>query len=30
MQHQQDILRDATWRSPAFIGPDDAVFDGLD
>ncbi len=23
-------LRDATWRSPAFIGPDDAVFDGLD
>jgi len=23
-------LRDATWRSPAFVGPDDAQFDGLD
>ena len=23
-------LRDVTWRSPAFVGPDDAGFDGLD
>ena len=23
-------LRDVTWRSPAFVGPDDAVFDTLD
>jgi hypothetical protein len=23
-------MRDASWRSPAHIGPDDADFDGLD
>jgi aspartate carbamoyltransferase catalytic subunit len=23
-------MRDASWRSPSLVGPDDAVFDGLD
>jgi aspartate carbamoyltransferase catalytic subunit len=26
----QHSLRDATWRSPAYLGPDDATFHGLD
>jgi aspartate carbamoyltransferase catalytic subunit len=26
----QHSMRDANWRSPAYLGPDDASFDGLD
>ena len=26
----QHSMRDASWRSPAHVGPDDAAFDGLD
>ena len=26
----QHSMRDATWRHPAYLGPDDAVFDGID
>lgn len=26
----QHSMRDATWKSPAYIGPDDAVFHGID
>lgn len=26
----QHSMRDATWRSPSHVGPDDALFDGLD
>ncbi|RKP51952.1 aspartate carbamoyltransferase [Pararobbsia silviterrae] len=26
----QHSMRDATWRHPAFLGPDDAIFDGID
>jgi aspartate carbamoyltransferase catalytic subunit len=26
----QHSMRDAAWRAPAYIGPDDAVFNGID
>jgi aspartate carbamoyltransferase catalytic subunit len=26
----QHSMRDATWRHPTYLGPDDAVFDGID
>jgi aspartate carbamoyltransferase catalytic subunit len=31
VEHQvQHSMRDAAWRSPAYVGPDDAVFHGID
>jgi aspartate carbamoyltransferase catalytic subunit len=31
VEHQvRHSMRDASWKSPDFIGPDDAVFDGID
>jgi len=29
-QQVQHSMRDATWKAPAYIGPDDAVFHGID
>ncbi|KQR74294.1 aspartate carbamoyltransferase [Burkholderia sp. Leaf177] len=29
-QQVQHSMRDATWKAPAYIGPDDAVFNGID
>jgi aspartate carbamoyltransferase catalytic subunit len=26
----QHSMRDAAWRPPAYLGPDDAVFHGID
>jgi aspartate carbamoyltransferase catalytic subunit len=26
----QHSMRDAAWKAPAYIGPDDAVFNGID